>query len=1054
MLGVTVAPNGMAATYTAQFVGRELFEFASQSLWVYISFASALPSGTKITVSNWCVTKAGEIRNPPEPLPRYSEVFEILHPPRPDEREMTEQINCPFHEGSLTPWTSLNIAEGQLSIILPENEKVVIGAGDFPPTRRFELIQVPDTSELIFKDENITLTVRSLLVYGKLRIGGPGCRVQGPIRIIFWGDRSDPDTNLAGFGSKGMAALGVSAHVDMFGRRFYPTWTRLARIVRSGDDRAYLQAAVNWHVGQEVVLTTTTWDDRDTNLPHQNEVLTIKAIGSGGTVVQFDRPVTYTHYAGTEYQGEIALLSRTVEMEGEPSTDGFGGHSVVSGVQGRFAGVSTRYMGQTNVLAKYPFHLHLIGKDSGSMITDSVTRDTYFRCYTIHGTSGSLINENVAFNVTGNCVYIEDGVEEENVFSYNLISHVKPIGSVASQNGDDFVLDTTASGLDSNDRVFPADASSAAFYISNSYNEFIGNVASGGWVGYSFPSLPFSVGIYQNERLVQPRSRPIKRFTGNTCHSSTTVGDITGCIYVGGVLHYGSDNNLHYTFGRESRSTVVEPGFSTTTTPTYMQFNNTLVYAGSKGILHWGDRVEFTRFEMHDVTGSFSTVGEAWLDNGIISGFSGNVDAGFRSYSRRGHDLYDDPAVRIIMSNVEFRNYQSTACASQSFPDVPAVTYPDSSCSPTGDTSLHANTVWLSTYTSSSYAPTYRMATSKITFSNVDYDNLISFKIANTASSRMFNFVDADGSALLEGRPTIVGSNLDWWKICTDCRFEPRWSVWMCPKKPPSDGTTNFEEREVIHVSVATPSIAAGKGGIGGTCQGINGDYSNCDVGKVTLWGSDPSRSMKVSSNPGITGLSSTGWHLQLDRGAAKYLTLQPSQVPAGASFRFSTPYPAGTTFDITGSHPNVADVKFTAVGSLVDLFASEDTTKYFFDNEILYLVPALPSGIRAGGFERAGVTIDPVQSTYVIHIQASCSVDADGFCDVAVSDRLPGWDVVCPTKPVSPGPVLIPSSTPNPPATPIPTVGIIDNYDTGPAGSAFVAVWLLVFTNTLLLLL
>ena len=727
-----VLSGGIPATYSVQFTATELLESAEQSLWVFVSFITYLPTGFRIKISDWCVTKNGLVRNPPEALPYYSEVFEILNPPRPEEKSMTEQINCPFNEEGIDSWSTLEVTEEQLVVRLPENKRILLKKDDVPPEKRFELIQVPDTSQLIFADEEITITVRALLIYGRLRIGGPGCRLQGPIKIIFWGKRTDPESNLAGFGSKGMAALGVSAHVDMYGRRYYPTWTRLARMVRSGDDRAYLQKPVNWHVGHEVVLTTTVWDDTDQVHPQQNEVHVIKAVGSGGTVIQFEKPVMYSHYAGTEYQGEIALLTRSVSMEGEPSLDGFGGHSVVSGVRGRFAGVGTRYMGQTNVLAKYPFHFHLIGKDSGSLISDCVARDTYFRCYTIHGTSGALVNENIAFNVTGNCIYIEDGVEEDNVFSYNLVSFVKPIGAIALEYGQDFVIELSASGLDSEDRVFPADASASCFYVSNAYNEFIGNVASGGWVGYSFPSLPTSVGIYQNERLVQPRSRPVKKFSGNTCHSSSSYGSSMGCIYVGSLLHYQADSKLHYTFEKVSRSTVLEPGFSSTSqTPEFMKFNNTLIYANSRGVLHWGTRVEVTGFEFHDVTNSLTVLGEAWVNNGIINSYSSNVDAMFKDYHREGFRMYNDSSARIIISNVEFRNYNSRVCKSDSLPQTPGSTFQESACTPTGNISLNFNAVWLSSFTSDA-KPSHNAAAMNISFSDIDYESLISFKIANT----------------------------------------------------------------------------------------------------------------------------------------------------------------------------------------------------------------------------------------------------------------------------------------------------------------------------------
>ena len=61
-------------------------------------------------------------------------------------------------------------------------------------------------------------------------------------------------------------------------------------------------------------------------------------------------------------------------------------------------------------------------------ITDCSVVDSYFRCFIIHATDGTTWERNTAFNITGHCLYIEDGVEELNNFYYNAIAHVHPIG--------------------------------------------------------------------------------------------------------------------------------------------------------------------------------------------------------------------------------------------------------------------------------------------------------------------------------------------------------------------------------------------------------------------------------------------------------------------------------------------------------------------------------------------------------------------------------------------------------------------------------------------------
>jgi len=166
----------------------------------------------------------------------------------------------------------------------------------------------------------------------------------------------------------------------------------------------------------------------------------------------------------------------------------------------------------------------------------------------LHGTSGILVKDNVAFHVDGNCFYLEDGVEEHNWIEGNFAGFIHPIGIPAGgfdQTGTlhvqvctlsnsraftvdrqrldhtylkvalpcDHILSLTAcriyqqvqarreSDLLPNTLIFvhclqearriqPVDAAASGFYSGNPNNVWLGNAASGGWAGFSFPALP------------------------------------------------------------------------------------------------------------------------------------------------------------------------------------------------------------------------------------------------------------------------------------------------------------------------------------------------------------------------------------------------------------------------------------------------------------------------------------------------------------------------------------------------------------------------------------
>ena len=1020
--------------YSATFTSSAAFPNPTKSLWIR-NYLTERPKDVvaEFNIRDVCFTKVAESWDPPPPVASYDEKFNWERPPTPG-AELTTQANCPHNEVGTVKWE--DTFGTQTSVVLTTGQKVLVTDQSFGG-RKYDKIEIVDGSELIFSDTTIFLTVRALIVKGKLRIGSPECRLQGPIDIRFWGDKTDADTLPDNFGTKGMAVIGTG-EADIFGRRFFPTWTRLARKVRAGDERVYLQESTNWFVGQEIVLTTTVHDDTDVGEENQNEVFTIKAIDPTGTIIQFTEPAKYAHYAGEEYQGEAALLSRQINVEADaPNAEGFGGHMVFNGARGRIAGVATRYMGQTNIMARYPFHFHLMGHPAElSLFSDNVARDTYFRCFVIHGTHDILETENVAFNATGNCFYVEDGVEENNTVSYNLASYIKVIGSGAKgggQAGETLRNDANPGGLGSGDRVQPVDATAAGFYFSNSHNDIIGNCASGGWSGFGFPGLPEPIGEFQGMDFV-PRSRTIKVFRGNIAHSSGGYWGAAGCIYVGGELTQ-SGTTLKYISGRKARSTLAESKKGIADwqgTALWMKLENTKVYACNKGILHWGNRVEIIKAEMHDISRAVTLFGEAWLDDSLLNGVSQNTDADYANKHHDGFQFYDI-SVKSLITNTEFRNYQQPpgSCKNWAIPGSTVWTQSDLYCSHnyTNGASLsgHSNVVFSGPFHSDEFKPQQISAVGNIKYTNVDFKGIVGFKIAESGASRFFNMIDHDGTATKEGRPTVVGSNLNWWQVCDDCRYESAWETWLCPKKPLS-----FPEREVAYIRVDTPDITWSSGGISdaNSCdEQSKGDWSNCDVGYIAHWGYGPGntdpikRSSPITSNHGITGITGRGWYMWLNGGAPKKFTVRPSQVPNDVILPFATSYPSGTTFTVLGTHRY--DTKMAVTFSLatsLDAMLADPFNLYYFDGENFYVTLKFPTKRYDlnSRFERGGFFVWDVDRDWTITVEASCT-SSGGWCSNSPTERVPEWTKGCPDPPTE-APTAVPTAVPTSVPTAAPT--------------------------------
>ena len=1033
---IEVTPTSISNEYqgTVTFTMDETQPKVSQTIWLALNISEGAGEHNDIyKVSDVCVRMHSETRQVPPSVSNFNEKFILAERERPSSEVLTTQSGCPWEEMGTVSWEAAIGSSNLGDITLPENTKVLLGSSSLANggVGVIDRITIPPSSELIFKDETISMNVKAIVVKGKLRIGSPTCRVEGPIRITLHGTKGEADS-LEGYGSKGIVAYSAGAVLDVFGRRFDPTWTRLARTARGGDERVYLQdMPLNWQVGQEVLLTTTVWDDTDIDFLNNNEVMTIKSVNPQSGVVQFTNHLEHTHYGGPEYQGEVALLSRTVEINGTPDADGFGGHVLITtGARARVAGASLRYVGQTNQLGRYPLHFHLLGSSPESYFTDNVVRDTYFRCYVVHGTHEAVVSENIAFNATGNCFYIEDGVEENNTISHNLAAYVHPIGTPAAggaQGGAQFLQDVQAGGLRSGERVQPADATASGYYFSNTYNTIIGNVASGGWAGFSFPSLPRAIGNHRDDAFA-PNSRPTLIFYGNTAHSSGSYWQTGGCIYFGGQLGYDDDNDqlLKYSSGRVSRSTRLhsDPDVADwQSTPLWQQLNNTRVHLCNRGILHWGARVEVDTIESHDVRRTATLFGEAWINNGLINGVSGNKESDWENTQHDGFQFYD-VSVKSVVTNIEFRNFHKMRCYSGGFPGHAKVWQPDSHCGIDATVEgayIHGlnNYIFSGFYHSDVYKPQQISATRNIKYTNVDPKQIIGFKIAESGASRQFNFIDHDGSATLSGWPTIVGSNLKWWQICDDCSFHADWQVWTCPK---------VGDREVAHITIMTPSIEVADGGMkdGFQCHDEprnSADWSGCNVGYAAHWGrqGEDKRWLPITQNAGLSGPTGVGgWYMFLNGGSAKKLEIRTDQVP-GTVLRFATPYPAGTSFTVWGINQFRTSwrVDYSQVDSITEMDESPEDS-YFFDGTNFYIHIRIPDrldqtkGAEEGHkYERGGAYVYDVVYSWIIHIEADCPTNAVGFCTEKGAEIIPSWQHVCPS--VLPPPTAVPGSTLSP---------------------------------------
>lgn len=265
-----------------------------------------------------------------------------------------------------------------------------------------------------------------------------------------------------------------------------------------------------WGVGSEVMITSHTLKPKDLKV---RKVEGTEVVGDQ-TYVYIDSPIPKhtTMAESPEYAVEVALLSREVLIKPmddvEPLQPLHGGHFMVlqtPEVAQHIEGVEFRKMGQQGVIGRYPLHIHLCENTNGTVISKNTVRESFQRCYVVHGSHNVTLKENVAYDTFGHCYMVEDGAEQDNKFHYN-------IGATTKITPDEGVLS-----------IAESDMFASTFWISNPNNEFIGNVCAGGedtgfW--YEFLELVRGPSSYQDPMYsINPSEFDFGGFKDNVMHS-------------------------------------------------------------------------------------------------------------------------------------------------------------------------------------------------------------------------------------------------------------------------------------------------------------------------------------------------------------------------------------------------------------------------------------------------------------------------------------------------------------------------------------------------------
>ncbi|OCT77099.1 hypothetical protein XELAEV_18032294mg, partial [Xenopus laevis] len=264
---------------------------------------------------------------------------------------------------------------------------------------------------------------------GRLIAGKEDDPFQGELHIILKGNHLTPEMPLPDGPNQGSKVLGVFGQLDLHGMPRSVYRTKLATTAAKGSLNITLVHAVDWEAGEEIVITTTSYDT------WQTETRQIVTVSPDMRTISLNASLQYTHIAesysvaNTSWNytmaADVALLTRNIKIIGQDYPgwyqESFGARVLVS----TFTINNVQYTGSARIENVEFYHS---GQDGYRDPTDpryslaflylgEVSRNTSYvqGCSFHHGfspaigvfaTNGLDINDNVIYFTVGEGIIV------------------------------------------------------------------------------------------------------------------------------------------------------------------------------------------------------------------------------------------------------------------------------------------------------------------------------------------------------------------------------------------------------------------------------------------------------------------------------------------------------------------------------------------------------------------------------------------------------------------------------------------------------------------------
>ncbi|CAF0756351.1 unnamed protein product [Brachionus calyciflorus] len=368
---------------------------------------------------------------------------------------VTKRPNDALFWSNITTWTFSEPGWGGYGVngnfrLPQDNEDVKIPDGKYVvvdcPLPKIKILQLNGILEL---DNGLNHKLEADVIFingGQLIVGWENNPILTNVDIILNGQKDFLNYKLPNqVDSIGGKGIGVYGGLDIHGRPRQKSWTTLQTTAIKGTNKITLKDAVDWEIGESIVITTTSFK------VEQTEVVEISEKTSDNKTLTLSSPLLYEHLAYTEILNDsisysisagVGLLSRNVKVIGAEYTnqnsDLYGFRIIVSdystmGEDGplyykgyaRLSDVEFIRPGQFSRLSGEEYRYGVLFSNLGnynysrpSYIDNCAFRNGYSAAIGILGSASIPIKNNVIYHTIDYGIYLES---HSNIIKNNLI---------------------------------------------------------------------------------------------------------------------------------------------------------------------------------------------------------------------------------------------------------------------------------------------------------------------------------------------------------------------------------------------------------------------------------------------------------------------------------------------------------------------------------------------------------------------------------------------------------------------------------------------------------